>query len=324
MIELEVPITMKISLSDDSIPILNSLTSKTRIDIIKLLSSKRMNVSEIAKELKLTIPVVARHINILESAGIIKTERIPGKAGLQKRCILKIDTIEVDFPEKIFKAYETHDVSIPVGQYVDYFVTPTCGLASTANKIGKYDEPKYFMDVQRFTASILWFSSGFVEYKIISPLTSNQQLKMVDITLEISSEFPGGNNVWPSDIRFTLNDIDIGTWTSSGDFIDTRGRYNPDWYSSHLNQYGTKVTLRLTDYGCWINGKQASWNTYKQLNLSKPVWKFRLSSDENAVNAGGCTVFGKGFGNHNQDINFRYYYTDNDTDQLPESTTETK
>jgi predicted transcriptional regulator len=301
---------MKITLSEESLPILVAIASSVRIKIIKLLSTKRMNVKELAHELGLSNPVVAKHIKILEESGVIKTEKIPGKAGLQKQSILKVDLIEIEFPKKIFQAFEFYETSIPIGQYVDYLITPTCGIASIEHLIGEYDEPKYFMDTDRFNAAILWFTTGFLEYKIINPLKNTDKLEMVDINLEISSEFPGGNNVWPSDITFSLNNVEIGTWTSPGDFVDTKGKYNPDWWSPKLNQYGTNLKIRITDYGVWINGKQLTWISFNRLALEKSVWSLRIEVKEDAENVGGCTLFGKGFGNYNQNIDFKFYYTD--------------
>ena len=34
--------------------------------------------------------------------------------------------------------------------------------------------------------------------------------------MEVSSEFPFSNNNWPSDITFSLNGVELGTWTSPG------------------------------------------------------------------------------------------------------------
>ena len=79
---------MHIPLSKDSLPVFEALSSPARIEIITLLSKQRMNVKELAEAIGLSNPVTAKHVKILEAAGIIKTERIPGKAGLQKQSIL--------------------------------------------------------------------------------------------------------------------------------------------------------------------------------------------------------------------------------------------
>ena len=50
--------------------------------------------------------------------------------------------------------------------------------------------------------------------------------------MELSSEVPGTNLDWPSDITLWVNDIIVGTWTSPGDYGDKRGVYTPTGGSS--------------------------------------------------------------------------------------------
>ena len=88
-------------------------------------------------------------------------------------------------------------------------------------------------------AGILWFTKGFVEYKFPNYLEPHQSLQQIDISFEISSEFPFANPHLPSDITFSLNGIELGEWQSSGDFNDERGRLTPDWWPKTINQYGT-------------------------------------------------------------------------------------
>ncbi len=289
---------MRIPLAKESLPVFDAIASTTRIDIINLLSKKRMNIKELAQALNLSSPVIAKHVRLLEEAGIIKTDRIPGKAGTQKQCVLKVDLIEVEFPRKVYPAYEFYDVSVPVGQYTDFLVQPTCGMSSVKEQIGEYDEPRYFADPRRYEAAILWFTQGFVEYKVINPLKKTDRLEMVEISMELSSEFPTGNNTWPSDIHFTLNGEDLGNWLSPGDFIDVKGKCSPDWWPSTMNQYGQKVTIRITNHGVWINNKQVVWCRMKELHLDQLMYNFKVSVEENAKHIGGCTIFGKGFGNY--------------------------
>ena len=45
--------------------------------------------------------------------------------------------------------------------------------------------------------------------------------------MELSSEVPGTNADWPSDISIWVNDVKVGTWTSPGDYGDKRGRFTP-------------------------------------------------------------------------------------------------
>lgn len=38
--------------------------------------------------------------------------------------------------------------------------------------------------------------------------------------------------------------------------------------------------------------------------------RFRIAAPAEAANAGGCTIFGKGFGNYNQGLKFNIIYTE--------------
>lgn len=299
---------MQLEIDKSSLPVYEALASEVRLEIIQLLSKNKMNIKELANELGLSSPIVKRHVEKLEQAGIIKTEKVPGRSGLQRLSILKVDHIEINFPKKIYHSFETYETYIPVGHYIDYHVVPTCGIATKDDFIGPVDDPKYFMDPQRVNAGILWFTQGFVEYKTPNFLTEDDQLQQVDVSFEISSEFPFSNSVWPSDITFYLNDLELGTWISPGDFADTRGKFTPDWWPHNVNQYGLLKTVRITSHGTYMDGDQISDITIQNLDTSTDVWKFRFEVKEDAEHVGGLTLFGKGFGNHDQDILFKLYY----------------
>ena len=300
---------LQLDITKSSLIVYEALASDVRLQIIQLLSKQKMNIKELSEELKLSSPIVSKHINKLEESGIIKTEKIPGKSGLQRVSILKVDNIEIVFPKKIYHSFETYVTSIPIGHYTDYHVTPSCGLADAKDFIGNVDEPRYFMDARRMDANILWFTSGYVEYKTPNFLTEENNLEQIDITLELSSEFPFANDVWPSDITFSLNGIEVGTWTSPGDFADTRGKLNPDWWPNNVNQYGLLKTLRITNHGTYMDGDMVSNVTTSDFKESTEIWDLKISVKEDAVNVGGLTLFGKKFGNHEQDILFKVYYS---------------
>ena len=54
---------------------------------------------------------------------------------------------------------------MPIGNYVDYQVEPTCGLVGEKGPIGEEDEPRGFYDPKRTKAKLLWFGRGYVEYR---------------------------------------------------------------------------------------------------------------------------------------------------------------
>lgn len=301
---------MELKLNNNALHVLKALASDTRIKIIEQLSTNKLNISELSEKTGLSNAIIGKHIRILEDAGIVKTETVPAKSGTQKIVILKIDRVNIHFPQKLYTAYESYQQDIPIGHFSDFFVKPTCGLATTETFIGDYDDPKYFTDPRKHDAAILWFTTGFVEYKVPNMLNETNNLEMIDLSFELSSEFPYSNNVWPSDISFALNDLPLGNWTSPGDFSDTRGIYTPDWWSHDTNQYGILVTLRITRGGTYVDGKKISLNGLDEiLPTLNSQWKIRLSVEEDAENVGGLTIYGKGFGNHNQNILLTTYYS---------------
>ena len=83
---------------------------------------------------------------------------------------------------------------------------------------------------ERFQAGILWFTSGYVEYNLPNHLLPGQTLTELQISFEISSEYPGFNKDYPSDIHFSLNQTPLGVWVSPGDYGDRKGHISPAWW----------------------------------------------------------------------------------------------
>lgn len=301
---------MQLDISENSLKTYEALASDVRLKIIQLLSNKEMNIKDLATALNLSSPIISKHINKLEEADLIKTERVPGISGLQKISSLKVDQINITFPQMIYPYFELYESSIPVGHYTDYHVEPSCGLADENDFIGQVDEPRYFMDSKRMNASILWFTSGFVEYKTPNLLKESDTLQQIDISLELSSEFPFSNDVWPSDVTFWLNNINLGSWTSPGDFADTRGKLNPSYWPDNVNQYGLLKTIRITKHGTYIDGEFLSNVLLADINPEMEVWNLKFEVNKESTNVGGLTLFGKKFGNHAQDILVKTYYSE--------------
>ncbi len=136
-----------------------------------------------------------------------------------------------------------------------------------------------------------------------------QEITQIVISAELSSEAPGSNNNWLSDISFYLNDVFIGKWTSPGDFGDVRGIFTPDWWFPNWNQYGLLKMLVINHKGTFIDGLQISDKTINEFHLnSNSTIKLRLAVDDDSENVGGLTIYGKGFGNYGQDIKVSIHY----------------
>lgn len=299
---------MNLDVSERSLPFYEAMASSVRLNLIRLLAKQPMNIRELAEAVGLSSAIMTMHVKKLEKAGIVRTDMQPGRGGLQKVCSLAIEQAEIVFPNKMEHIREYHQSFIPVGHYTDFSVEPTCGLATLERMIGEFDDPRYFLDAERYQAGILWFSEGFIEYKIPNFLLSTENPKELLISMEISSEAPRTNQNWPSDITFYLNQVKLGTWTSPGDYGDKRGKYNPAWWPDEVNQYGLLKHLTITQEGTRLDGKPLSDVTLDQINVRDKQWTFRIACEGESSNVGGVTLFGKGFGNYNQDIVLRLYY----------------
>lgn len=143
---------MDLDISRDSLEVYKALASQVRIDIIQALSEKRMSVQELAKKIDLSPAIILMHLNKLADAGVIGFER----QGHKKISYLKVDNINIHFPKTIYPAFAVYDTQVPVGQFPDYSVTPSCGLAGKNDYIGKVDNPTYFMSPERIKAGMIW------------------------------------------------------------------------------------------------------------------------------------------------------------------------
>ena len=299
---------MKIDLSEQWLSVYEALASAVRLNIIKMLAARPMNIKEIAEALGLSSPMITMHIGKLEKAGIVTAERVSGNGAVQKRCRLSMKSLEIEFPGNEDAEYPVQEFSLPIGHYTDFSAAPTCGLATTEKIIGYFDDPRYFLDPERVNSHILWFASGYVEYKVPNLLLKSQKLKALEISMELGSEAPGVNSNWPSDIGFRLNGIKVGQWTCPGDFGEKRGKFTPRWWSTTLGQFGFLKLLRIDETGTYIDGDRVSGIALSQLELSQKQWSFRIEVPPEAEHCGGVTLFGSGFGNYNQDIVFRSFY----------------
>ena len=303
---------MELYLDDAGLVIYKALASETRIDILKKLANAPATTSELAHELGLSKAILSRHIKILEDARLIhQSHTFVSSDNRKKVYTLKVDQIQINFPQKIYLPFKKKTSEIRLGFFSDFSVTPTCGLAGPQNVIGDMDDPRSFVLNDRIDAVLLWFSSGYVEYMIPNLLDENEKPELLELSLELSSEFPVSNNNWPSDITFYINDIDVGTWTCTGNYSDVRGKYTPAWWDSNYSQYGLLKHLRINNKDTGMDGHKISDICLHDLHLSEsPFIKLRIGIKKDALNPGGLTIFGSDFGNHNQNMLLSVYYSD--------------
>ncbi len=297
---------------NDGIDLFKALGSEVRVEILNiLLKDSGMSMNELASRLNITNGALTSHIRKLESCGLITTSNESAGHGNQKICVIRQDRILVEL-EKEENNQNVYSTDLCIGHYSKAEVCPTCGLASATSVIGEVDDVRYFDHPNRYNAEILWFTKGYVEYVIPNFIPANQRITQISISAELSSEAPGVNNDWPSDISFFLNDIRVATWVSPGDFGDMKGLFTPDWWFPNWNQYGLLKMLTVNRKGTFIDGLKVSDIAIDQV-LQGPHSgiRFRMGVEDTAKHVGGLTLFGKSFGNYGQDIRVNITYAPN-------------
>ena len=85
----------------DNNQIFRALSSQTRMKIMKILLNREVHLSGLAKELGISVPVVSRHIKLLEDAGLVK-KRVVGNVYLLSTNIGNLEkTLEPFIEESI-------------------------------------------------------------------------------------------------------------------------------------------------------------------------------------------------------------------------------
>jgi len=272
-----------------------------------------MNVNQISDAVALPQSTVATHIQILQESGLIDTQTLKASKGQQKICTARYDEVVIRLAEEHKQPFENIvEVAMPLGLYTGCGVSAPCGMCSTQRVIGILDVPDLFLDPGRMQAALLWFGRGYVEYKFPNNAKLlNTEIEAIEFSLELSSETPGTNSNWPSDISLWVNDIKIGTWTSPGDYGDKRGTYTPHWWKLKGSQYGELTSWKISDVNTTVNQTKVSDVGLSQLALDQHhSIRLKIGIDDEAKNPGGINIFGKGFGNQNQDIVMRLHLKD--------------
>ena len=280
--------------------ICKALASPVRLQIVKQIIEAPQTITQLAKRNELTNSTVIFHLRILADAQIINIRYAPGKKGFAQVCFINFRDIIFAKGAKPAPQATIHEQSMGVGRFVDANFQ-TVGFA-TKDELFHLKPEEAFSNV-RFDAELLWTTGGLVTYAFGNHFAHAQKTTELRFSLEICSETSYYKNDWKSDISFAINNKEVATYTSPGDFGGLRGKRNPDWWPSNLTQYGSLVTLSVTDTGTFLNNVPASDVTLKDLapETGNRIL-FSIYNKPDAKYYGGFNLFGKNFGNHEQAI----------------------
>ena len=278
------------------------LSSPQRIAILKALVKKPMNLLELSDLLKIPLSTVSFNVDILKEANLINIEYKPALKGHMKLCSLNVTSINIVTENSFEEIEDKITIEMPVGCYTNLEAEQPYLVGSKGFIYRSKDNPNLIFTPERFKGQLFSFKNGYVIYDFPN-LTSKFDNPRIVFSFEFCSEAPYYCNNWPSDITVWINDIEIGTFTSPGDFGGRRGTFTPLFWKTNSTQFGLLKTFSIDDQGTYIDDIKVTHNTINDLNLSdNKSLRLKIGFKNDAVHIGGINIFGKGFGNYAQDI----------------------
>lgn len=297
--------TAEVTQHDQITKIGKALSSSIRLQMLNILDNTPLSLQEIAGMLDIPLSSTAMHIHCLEEARMVVTESQPGIRGSMRVCINSVESIHIDASTPYMNTLnQTITLDMPIGNYYSCHVEPECGLADASGILDMADHASSFYSPQRTSAQLIWFQKGYIEYRFPNYCKSPLQLQELSFSLEICSEAPGYAEDWPSDITFFVNDKEVFTYRSPGDFGSRRGNLTPKTWGNGRTQYGILKTISIRPTGCYLDGKLKNQNvTLDTLSISQyPYLSFKACIKDDALHIGGINLFGKEFGDYPQGI----------------------
>lgn len=290
-----------------------ALSSSVRVEILDLLRVKSMSVVEIANKLNIPVSSTAFHIKCLEQAGLVITKTQPGMRGSMRISLCCVKSILISTSmDDMFPETQSIVVDMPVGHFYNCDVVPTCGMADENGVLNVFDNPKAFYSPNRIKAQLIWFQEGFIEYRFPShyPCIEENGVKELSFSLELCSEAPGYQDVWPSDISIYINEVHCFTYRSTGDFGSRRGKLTPPAWNYGSTQYGLLKTFSIRRNGAYLDEMLIDNSiNIDSLHLADHAYiSFKIGIEADAKTNGGINIFGEKYGDFPQNIIMRIDY----------------
>lgn len=287
-----------------------ALASPVRVEILRLLSVRSMNVGELAQAMDMPMSTTALAVKTLEEAGLILTQNQPGARGNMKVCTRRIDALSISLEPAGTQHDSCLTLQMPIGGYsVAGNIAPTCGLADTRAYIGELDNPASFYLPDRFGAQILWMRQGFLEYRFAMMEKNAIEIIWLELSFEACSEAPMYRDPWKSDIAVSINGKRLGIWTSPCDCGGRHGKLTPAWWSEVSTQYGFLKTWRVDAQGSYLDNVRTGDVRLEDLSLyAADFIDVRIEVPEDGEHVGGINLFGERFGDYAQAIMLRIGY----------------
>lgn len=287
-----------------------ALSSPIRIAILSQLKDNGKSITELAKANYVSVSSILFHLKLLNEAGLVNITTVENNNRKKRYASRASATVFIRLNPDIINTKESkiYIESQPVGGYINSSFGEKSGIVTMNKAYNLYDNEPYLPE--RFEAQLIYTNYGFVEYAFNNSKIKNFTPKEIRFSLEICSETPYYNNDFKSDITFSINGIEILTFTSPGDFGGRRGLLTPPFWGDEATQYGQLKTIVINNNGVYLDGikiKDILRIDDLKLNQGNCI-RFKVESKENAKNRGGFNIFGNQFGDYPQAIEMTISY----------------
>ena len=298
-----------VQVNQQTLPVFKALSSRTRLAIIELLQEQNLSIQDVSEKLNISSAMVTKHITILEENNLVTAHLEKGVRGRLKICKLNKNDMTLIFNANKEEFQENQiKKRMPIGSFYDFNVTAPCGMATVEKIIGYVDDPRVFYYQDKDDIKLIWLTSGSLDYHIPIYDIDLCKVKEIEITLELCAESPGYKLHAPSKLNFQLNQCQIGSYVSPGDFGNRQGRLTPTWW--HLGtQFGRLITIRVSKQGTFIEENLVSSITIDNVLNGKhslDTLDFRIETD--SQEGAGFNLFGNKFGDFSQDIQITFNF----------------
>lgn len=286
-----------------------ALSHEIRLNILNQIQEKPRTIPELAELNDSAITAIVYHAEILKKAGFIDIQLTPSQKGNVRTCYRVLRTLNLQLwrPSTLFDNLSEARYSCGVGDFVNSSSDKNFECNFATEKTVFFSSWNTHYRRERHEAMLIWINQGYLTYAFPNDFATFGECAEINISLEICSEFLGHNNHFPSDITFYVNDVELFTFTSPGDFGDRPGRLNPDWWANHFDkptQYGELKNIKVNATGAYLNGDLMNTKaSISKLGLNKGNrLLFKVENKPFAKNVGGFNIFGREFGDYPQDI----------------------
>ena len=283
-----------------------ALSVRERVEIMKTLLESSQSLSDLSKKLNIPPSSMVRHLNALIEGGFVQQSFQPGPKGHTKYYAptVRAFTILLKKTQKDESVKYEYVVEMPIGMFSHCHIKAPCGMLGAEGNIGLCDNPNHFFSPERMKAECIWFDSGFISYNFPTDFSRKQTLSEITFSLEICSETIYYNNHWPSDITVCINNKEVTTFTSPGDFGGRRGKYTPLYWPLTNTQFGLLEKITVNNDGVFMNNIFVSDKVrFDDLHICDgSSIKLDIGVKDDAKHKGGINLFGKNFGDYPQAI----------------------